>query len=376
MPSVLCILDMLDETQPNACGYLRLFLPLTKRIVSDRLDVRFVGFEDLPYFTADVVITQRTVVNSLEKAERLLAYCTDTGARLVFDLDDDLMSLPDHHPERGFYDEFKPVGLRLIAEADEFWVSTRSLAERFAGIAQHISVVPNQIDDRVWSAGGHDVDDSRRPVRFLYMGTRTHRPDFDELIRPGWSQLKSEFGEAIELDLIGVTNEIDPDGSWNVVYRTAGIGNSYPAFVTWLQSRGRYDVGLAPLLDVLFNRCKSDVKWLEYSAMGLATIAADLPAYNQSIIPEHTGLIARPNADSFHDAMRRLIVDPELRRSLKRNAARLADEKLLAERTAEPRLARLLELIHRPQRPRCTAASSRPVGSSNVLAGQGDAEYR
>src|SRR5664279_2163089 len=92
MPSVLCILDMLDATQPNACGYIRLFLPLTKKIMEGTFDVRFVTLEDLPYFTADVVITQRTVINTCEKADRLLAHCRNTGARLVFDLDDDLLS--------------------------------------------------------------------------------------------------------------------------------------------------------------------------------------------------------------------------------------------------------------------------------------------
>jgi glycosyltransferase involved in cell wall biosynthesis/SAM-dependent methyltransferase len=372
MPCVLCILDMLDEAQPNACGYIRLFLPLTKKIVRDCFDVRFVTLEDLPYFTADVVVTQRTVINTLEKANRLITYCRDTGARLVFDLDDDLLFLPSHHPEHELYDEFRPVGLRLAAEADEFWASTRSLADRFVGIAQRISVMPNQLDDRIWSA--HDEDDShpRRPVRFLYMGTPTHRPDFDQLIKPALSQLKREFGESFELDLIGVANEAAPGGEWNIPRRSAEIGNSYPAFVRWLQSLGGYDVGLAPLLDVVFNRCKSDIKWLEYSAMGLATIAANLPAYNESIEHERTGLLAAADANGFREAMRRLIVDSELRRSLKRNASRLVEEKLRSAPTQEPRLERLVELARRPGRRGFQAAPPRPMAASDVLFGRID----
>ena len=369
MPSVLCLLDMLDTTQPSACVYIRLFLPLTKKNMEDTFDVRFVTLEDLTYFTADVVITQRTVINTSEKADRLLAYCRNTGARLVFDLDDDLLSMPEYHPERRHYEEFASIGLRLIAGADEFWVATQALADRFAGIAKRISVVPNEIDDRIWHTGRADVLDLSRPVRFLYMGTSTHRPDFERLIEPAWSKLVSKFGKIIELDLIGVVDGASPDAEWNNVRRPAEIGNSYPAFATWLQTLQtlrNYDVGLAPLLDNAFNRCKSDLKWLEYSAMGLATIAANLPAYSQSIEHERTGLLVSADANGFHEAMHRLIVDSELRQSLQRNASRVVEEKRLAARTAEPRLERLLELTGRPNRNECKEKSQYAGSISNM----------
>src|SRR5262249_14875503 len=130
MRMVLCILEMLDDATPNACGYLRIFLPLTKKIVSDCFDVRFVRLDELKHFKAEVVITHRMAVDTLAKALHLVSYCRQTGARLVFDLDDDLLSLPGHHPEFGKYEALKHVGLRLVTEADELWVSTTSLATR------------------------------------------------------------------------------------------------------------------------------------------------------------------------------------------------------------------------------------------------------
>jgi glycosyltransferase involved in cell wall biosynthesis len=227
-------------------------------------------------------------------------------------------------------------------------VSTRTLAERFDGIAQRILVLPNELDRRVWRACHNEDSDLHCPVRLLCMGTSTHRGDFDKLIVPGFSQLKSEFGRKIELDVIGILDSAPSGGNWNVVHRPAGIGHSYPAFATWLQSLGGYDVGLAPLLDVVFNRCKSNVKWLEYSAMGLATIATDLPPYSESIEHEHSGLLVQPDANAFREAMHRLTVDCELRRSLKRNAERLTRKHLLAKSAEEPRLEPLLELARRP----------------------------
>jgi hypothetical protein len=41
-------------------------------------------------------------------------------------------------------------GRAIVTEADELWVSTTSLAARYFGIARHVTVMPNQLDDRLW----------------------------------------------------------------------------------------------------------------------------------------------------------------------------------------------------------------------------------
>src|SRR5262245_27635044 len=202
MRTVLCIPEMLDLATPNACGYLRMFLPLTKKLVTDCFDVRFVRLDDLQFSKADLVITQRMAISSLSEALHLVSYCRRTGARLIFDLDDDLLSLPDYHPEFEIYESLKHVALRLITAADELWVSTAALAVRYFGIARHVTVMPNELDDRVWGVPTASFANADRPIRFLYMGTSTHWPDFDQLILPAFSRLRAEFGEKIELDVI------------------------------------------------------------------------------------------------------------------------------------------------------------------------------
>jgi SAM-dependent methyltransferase/glycosyltransferase involved in cell wall biosynthesis len=364
MRTVLCILEMLDDGTPNACGYLRMFLPLTKKIVSERFEIRFVRLADLKHFKADVVITHRMALDTLAKALHLISYCRNAGARLVFDLDDDLLSLPSHHPELEKYEALKHVGLRLVTEADELWVSTQPLADRYSGIARQVTVVPNQLDDRLWDIPAPIMPNADHQVRFLYMGTSTHRPEFDQLVWPAFSELKAEFGKKIELDLIGVMDQSAPGDGWRVLSRPDRAGKSYPAFATWLQSLPRYDIGLAPLLDFVFNTGKSDVKWLEYSAMGLATIAANLPPYNRSITHEQTGLLADPSANSFRTAMRRLILDTDLRRLLQLQAMAIASEKLRLSPSVEPRLESLEELRQRPEGTTILAANGRAESPS------------
>ena len=42
------------------------------------------------------------------------------------------------------------------------------------------------------------------------------------------------------------------------------------------------DIGLAPLRDTEFNRCKSNLRWLEFSAFGIPIIASDVEPFNKT----------------------------------------------------------------------------------------------
>ncbi len=51
------------------------------------------------------------------------------------------------------------------------------------------------------------------------------------------------------------------------------------------------DIGLAPLLDSSFNRYKSSVKFYEYAAVKIVTLARNIPPYSDDIIDGKTGML-------------------------------------------------------------------------------------
>lgn len=55
------------------------------------------------------------------------------------------------------------------------------------------------------------------------------------------------------------------------------------------------DIGLAPLVDCPFNRCKSNLKFLEYSLLGMLTVASPVAPYLDTIQDGVTGLFVRDN---------------------------------------------------------------------------------
>ena len=64
--------------------------------------------------------------------------------------------------------------------------------------------------------------------------------------------------------------------------------NSFPGSAARASA---WDVAVAPLHDTAFNRCKSDLKFLEYAALGLPGIYSDVVPYKHAVRHEETGLL-------------------------------------------------------------------------------------
>jgi tetratricopeptide (TPR) repeat protein len=104
------------------------------------------------------------------------------------------------------------------------------------------------------------------------------------------------------------------------------------------------DIGLAPLLPTGYNRCRSDVKFLEYASQGVAGIYTDLEPYRGDVVPEQTGLLYRTEAELLQ-ALDRLAGDAELRLRIRRQAhAHVAQHRRLEKHIGQ-RLAFYRELL-------------------------------
>src|SRR5262249_7001995 len=92
---------------------------------------------------------------------------------------------------------------------------------------------------------------------------------------------------------------------------------------------GAADVALLPLEPTRFNRHKSDLKFIECAAQGVAALASPT-VYDRTIQHGETGLIYR-SSDEFAALLDRLIRDGSFRRALTQNAYRyVAEHRLLA----------------------------------------------
>jgi glycosyltransferase involved in cell wall biosynthesis len=80
------------------------------------------------------------------------------------------------------------------------------------------------------------------------------------------------------------------------------------------------DIGLCPVMDNPFNRTKSAIKWMEYSMIGMATVASDIPPYSPVISNEQTAMLCKENHDSWFDAIEKLVIDKQFRNKMAKTA--------------------------------------------------------
>ena len=185
------------------------------------------------------------------------------------------------------------------------------------------------------------------------MGTMTHDEDF-ALIEPALARLHETFPGRVSFDLIGVTARRELPEWVNRVPLSISGTLSYPGFVNWLVQQPAWDIGIAPLADTAFNRSKSAIKVMDYSALGLPVVASDVAAYRGGIAG---GLLVANTETAWFDALSRLVRDPALRRRMAEEArAGFAGECTLAAQAEARGAAWAAVLVSKPTRRRVAPA--------------------
>jgi glycosyltransferase involved in cell wall biosynthesis len=347
-----------------------LLQPLDHPAIGGGFDIVLADIETIFNYEADIIITQRCAVSDLDTADRLAAYAGRTGAKLLYDLDDDLLNIPRSHPNARTLRPFAQTVRRMLTISDAVWVSTSGLAERLTPIRPDAIVIENRLDERIWIHSPDPRPFQDDPVRILCMGTATHERDF-ALIEPALLRLKAEYGPRIAIDVLGMTSRSELPAELNRIGPSTHASRSYPGFVNWMTAvQPRWHIGLAPLLDTPFNRSKSPIKAMDYAAMGLAVLASDTPVYRGTVADGPAGQLVANDHLAWHAALDWLIRNQALRESIVNRARETFLTSASLASQAEARAAALTRVLPdrvsiRPQRTERRATAS--VGRANRI---------
>lgn len=146
-----------------------------------------------------------------------------------------------------------------------------------------------------------------------FSGSITHNADF-ELVVPSLCRLMEKYPN-VELRLCG---ELDQN---SVLSKYNDRIHNIP-FCDWRRLPGHIascDINLAPLQDTLFNRAKSEIKWIEAALVKVPTVASNVGAFKRMVEPDVTGILCDEPLD-WYKALERLVESSSLRRFLGQNA--------------------------------------------------------
>ncbi len=229
------------------------------------------------------------------------------GSAVVLDWDDS----PDWHPQfRTLNKNYKQIvkdAWDCLKLADGITATTPDLCDHIRERTDKpVHWTPNLIPTTPWT----NLNPKGRPkeVTIGVMGGDSHGTDW-ELLRPVWLRIARHFPD-VHFVCAGwqptwMRRELPKDRyhflEWGSYYQ-------YPHNAAWI------DIGCAPLVDTTFNRCKSPIKWMEYSLAGAATVVSPI-MYGVWCRQNETALIAE-TADEWYDALAALVQDSSLRSRL------------------------------------------------------------
>lgn len=265
---------------------------------------------------ADIIVIQRDFPRYGQACRDILNRARLQGKPVVVDLDDLLLKLPDDHPDRGthYYSGALFPLLQSLIEADAITASTQPLCEYLRQFNPNTWLLPNYLNDRIWKMQepAPEAKTGTDPVIIAYIGGDSHLPDL-EMITPVLLTILSTYKERIVLRFHGGRPPEALLGPSNVEWFPLNIPD-YAAFAGYVQSQ-QCDIFIAPLADNLFNTCKSPIKYMEYSAMGVPGVYSRIPPYTHLITHGENGFLAK-TGEEWMQGIVNLIENPEIRRRM------------------------------------------------------------
>jgi glycosyltransferase involved in cell wall biosynthesis len=276
---------------------------------------------------ADVIVGQRVSQPGATKRWRRLAEGV-YGRRpmLVFEIDDDLWDIdPSNGPAWNFYQR-SPELLENLPEcarlADVCTVSTEPLAGVVRRINPNVVVLPNQLPDSAFANGVKILTKSR--LRIGWGGGASHVLDVDEMAPALRQWFRRRPGDTF----------VNMGTLFDSVRRAVGGSLEQLAWTEDLAEHYRrvagLDIGLAPLRPSMFNRSKSELKFLEYAAAGVACIASRVGPYERAIRNTFTGvLVSQPH--EWASELHRMVTHLDQRAEIEKRALEYVQTRRIAD---------------------------------------------
>lgn len=218
--------------------------------------------------------------------------------------------------DRALYDDGVKRHNKLMSQCDYAITTTQCLSDELRNYKnlKEVYIDRNSMSDEMVyhsnKAIKEVVRDDEKIIIGYFSGTATHNEDF-EMITPALLQVLEEH-DNVFIKLVG---KIDVPEAFKG-YEDRLI---FMPYVDWrvLPSEVRKcHITLSPLVDSLFNRAKSEIKWAESALVEVPVVASNMGAFKDSVKNNLTGMLVENTDQAWYEAICSLVEGKEKRNKI------------------------------------------------------------
>ncbi len=222
----------------------------------------------------------------------------------VFDIPSYNLAASAYHPNS----EMEAVAYDQIKLSDAIIASTDYLKKKLNELfpEKTVYVVKNSLDFDIWDnlkINRINHEKNKDLIRIGYSGCGNHSGDL-EIVKEPIEALLDEFPNLEFVSLPYPSTDGIKSERYTRINKWVPMSYFPQSLSDW-----EIDIGIAPLRDNELNRSKSNLRWLEYSALKVPTIASNVYPFVQSITDRKDGILVTNSKKHWYDAMKALIVD-------------------------------------------------------------------
>jgi len=301
LPARIAFLSYLGDAQ--GCGTIRVIFP---SLLLHHLQIKKLTIHTfyLSYFIGDpnyyknftFIQFQRSATKEHLDMFRHFKNTIQPMARvpIIYEIDDMLFDIPEWNYASEYYKQREPFIEEMLKLSDGITVSTHKLKEVYTRFNKNIAVIENHLPKFIWGDifPKHEYEPREKKPRILWGGSQNHfatKHLLDRGIKGG------DFSNKL-LNFIlktsdkyqwvfsgGLPGELEKHKDKFEYHGWVDVFN-YPNHLKNLD----VDFCMAPLMKSEFNDCKSNIKQLEYVAIGCPAVYSNARPYEKCTLRAET----------------------------------------------------------------------------------------